>query len=498
MSRHVSLPQHFVGLILVLAAIAAACTDTAPQSDGAHPDRETEWGSEAVAYFDRLGEVYTANDFYGILDFYTPVAEIEQWRGDNRGGWPVPDLIRWNSSDLGFEVVDIDVGTNAALTLVRRPNSDDVGAVISDIDGGRIDREVDFDLADTLERSLRATPGTIRTYEGLYRAYAAAWSSGDPEAAAHLYAANATIGDVGIPGQGRPFSAVVATSTARWEALAASDVFAEQSDDAPALFLGPSEYGLDPERAVGVYRVTDDDGCQHDVGVRWELEDGFIVAETRFHQIESYRACAAAPLAEGWWTGLTLPGPSDQIVTEQIQSVDGSAIEVRNGTDALVDLLVWGLVRFADNGLSSPEMDAVTFEPSRSCLDRSGRVLDDGTVRNLYVCMYDSDVCTTAGTCAVPGTSARIAMLHELAHAWMIDHVDDQKIEDILEVSGRSTWDDVGVPWVDRGVEYAADVVAWGLLEETLPLVRLGAPPCRELVASFTVITGSPPPHRCA
>jgi hypothetical protein len=72
----------------------------------------------------------------------------------------------------------------------------------------------------------------------------------------------------------------------------------------------------------------------------------------------------------------------------------------------------------------------------------------------------------------------------------MIDHVDDAAIQELLVVSGRSTWDDQTVPWIDRGVEYAADVIAWGLLEEALPMVRLGAPPCVELRASFGALTG--------
>jgi hypothetical protein len=89
-------------------------------------------------------------------------------------------------------------------------------------------------------------------------------------------------------------------------------------------------------------------------------------------------------------------------------------------------------------------------------------------------------------------------MLHELAHAWMIDHVDDETVQELLVVSGRTTWDDQTVPWIDRGVEYAADVVAWGLLEEGLPMVRLGAPPCVELARAFAVITDSSPSNRCA
>ena len=166
---------------------------------------------------------------------------------------------------------------------------------------------------------------------------------------------------------------------------------------------------------------------------------------------------------------------------------------MRNGTPTLVELFEWGLGRFTESELPAPSLDTVTFEPSRSCAGLSGRVLDDGTSRNLYVCMYDGDVCTNADTCASPTPSARIAVLHELSHAWMLDHVDEGTIDDVLALAGRTTWDDHGVAWSDRGVEYAAEVMAWGLIDEALPMVRIGAPPCTELAAAFTLITGAPP-----
>jgi hypothetical protein len=106
--------------------------------------------------------------------------------------------------------------------------------------------------------------------------------------------------------------------------------------------------------------------------------------------------------------------------------------------------------------------------------------------------MYDSEVCTGASTCVEPGAAAKIAVLHELAHAWILDHVDHDTVNGILALSGRTAWDDPEVPWTERGVEYAADVVAWGLIDKTLPMVRLGTPPCMELAAAFALLTGAP------
>jgi hypothetical protein len=490
--------RHLLRSAFLAVVLLAALTGCSPPQREAVP---AEWGAEAIVYFERLATAYTDNDVYGILDFYTPVADIEKWRGDNRGGWPIPDLIRWNSADLGVEIVSVSLGEDAALTLVRWPGNSDLGAVVSDLDQGRIDHEVHFDLGSSLAQGLRALPATIGAYEDHYAAYAHLWSAGEPSSISSLYAPGADIVDVAGAGGPVPVEEVVdGTMGMRWDAVSAADLFGDVTVmDTPAVFLGPTEYGTDPQRAVGVYAVTDNEGCEHQVAVQWVLVDGAIVDEQRFHEAESYRACAGLEPPDGWWSGLSLPRSLDQITTGSVATVGGDVIEVRNGTSALTELLDWGMRRFADNHLPPPSIDTVTFEPSRSCEGLSGRVLDDGTTRNLYVCMYDSDVCAGVETCSSASPSARLAVLHELAHAWMLDHIDDTASDRVLAVSGRTTWDDHEAPWSDRGVEYAAEVMAWGLIDEGLPMVRIGAPACSELGAAYMVLTGVPPPaDRCS
>jgi hypothetical protein len=480
--------MRFAGFAMLLLATVAGCSSAEP---GAEP---TQWGVEAVQYFAGLADAYNDNDYYAILDFYTPVAEIEKRRGDNRSSSLVPDLIKWNSADLGVDVVSVHLGAEAALTLVQWPNPGELGAIVSAFDGGRIAHEIAFDLGGSLERSLRALPATVTTYESLYDTFAVAWSTGDRSSIIGLYASGARIDDLLGFGMQVPFEEIAdSTTVLRWDPVAASEVFGDSvSFDVPAVFLGPAEYGSDPQRAVGIYRVTDAHGCEDQVAVRWILKNGVIVDERRFHETESYRECATPDLADGWWSGLALPTPSDQVATGSVETSDGVSIEVRNGTPTLVGLFQWGLGRFVESDLPLPRVDAVTFEPSRSCEGRSGRLLDDGTMRNLYVCMYDSDVCIGASSCVAPGSAAKVAVLHELAHAWILDNVEQDTVNGILTLSGRTAWDDPEVPWNERGVEYAADVIAWGLIDKTLPMVRLGDPPCTELAAAFTRLTGAP------
>lgn len=494
MSPWHGLPRLVGGALCLVIAVSSCTTASDATNSGV-------WGDESVAYFDQLAEAYRANDSYGVLDFYAPGAAIEMWRGDNRGGWPVPELLIWNSSDLGLAVESEFLGGSEALNLVLWPNSGRRGAVVSTIEDGRISQEVAYEVGASLVRSLRALPATAATYETLYVAYATAWSLGEGSGVEALYAPGAVIHDdlVGVTNADIG-SLMDSDAESVWESATVSEVDdGGRGFEDRALFLGPAEYGEDPGRAVGVFKVTDSTGCEQQVAVRWTLEGGVIVEEVRYREIESFRSCSRVSLPEGWWTGLSLPPPSDQVVTGTLTTPSGREIDVHNGTKVLEDLLMWGLGRYQSAGLPEPRMDTVTFQPSRRCEGRSGRVLDDGNRRELFVCMYESDVCTRLERpCDSPATAVRVAFLHELGHAWMIDNLTDEMEQHLLEISGRDVWDDHDVPWVDRGVEYAADVLAWGLLEEPLAMVRIGAPPCIELAAAYGALTGEAPPRGSA
>ncbi len=448
-----------------------------------------EWGTAADRFFAELAMSYSDNDFYGVLDFYAPGAVVEQWRADNRGGSRVPELLQWNSGDLAQDLLAVYLGEHEALTLVRWPSSGELGAIVSAFDGGLITGETTFDLGAELEQRLRALPATVLFYEDLAADYAQAWSTADPESRARLYAANATVRDPieGLEATDR--DAIVELPAQQWMVLDAAELGVAVTS-APAVYLGPARYGDDPLQAVGLFVVVDAAGCDRRVAVRWVIEDGRIVDEERFQDTASTRTCGPTVLPQGWWNDLHLPGPSDQIVTGAIATSGGQPVTVRNGTPLLETLVDWGFERFSLAGLPEPRIDSVVFEPSRSCRERSGRVLDDGTTRDLFVCIYETEVCDGADECAVPTTSARLTILHELGHAWMIDQVTPETEARLLELARREVWNDLDVPWIDRGVEYAAEVLAWGLIDERLTMVRLGAPPCRELASAYSLLTG--------
>jgi hypothetical protein len=469
--------------------LVSACGSTGEERASA------AWGDEAMTFFLGLSRAYAEEDFLGVLDFYAPGAEVQMSRGGFTGG-EVVDLLHIGPI-LNQELFDLHLGVEEALRLIWWPESGKYGAVEAVLDGGSILNETVFDDAVSLGRGLRATPEVLGFYNDLYAGYAEAWSSGDRNRVAAFYAPEATLseplfGNVSVGSEA--VADLVLDSQARWTPLSIASIAGDATDveRGSALYLGPTMYGRDPQLAVGIYRVQAAGGCSIQVAVRWVLENGVIVDERHYPEVESLRRCGAGELPEGWWTNLDLPGPRDEVVTGTIHTA-GNEIAVHNGTERLVGVIEWALERFDSAGLAEPRIESVTFEPSRRCAGLSGRVVEETGSRDLFLCLYERDLCFGGGTCDVPALNARVGILHELGHAWTLDHTDGPTRNRLLDLSGRETWDDPGAPWHLRGSEYAAEVLAWGLLDELVPMVRIGDPPCSELTEAFELLTGSKP-----
>ncbi|MGA8041042.1 MAG: hypothetical protein WCA93_13130 [Acidimicrobiia bacterium] len=475
--------------VLALAFLIASCGTN-------HQASADKWGNEATDFLDELSNRYAENDFYGILDFYESTSFVEIWRGDLHGGAIIPNILRWNAGDMARRVDSVLLDDNDALELVTWEDSGRASAIIETIAAGRISHEVVYELVDTLRRSLRANPEVIATYTDLYDRYAGAWNDADADEIGDLYSGDAVVTDslTGLEADG--LEKVTTTATPGTLTPFAMSGLAGDSGqtDTRGLFLGPAPYGDDPSRALGVYTTVDSAGCSQQMAVVWQLEQGQIVDEHRYHEVESFRSCHDE-LPEGWWTGLGLPTPSDEVATDSVTTPGGSQIEVRNGGPMLEQALLGGFARFAAVGLEEPRFDAVAFEPSRKCVNRSGRVIQTGGERVLYICLFEYEVCPQQTACDDVRLSIRATIAHELAHAWMIDQVDRDTESQLLQFSGRTDWDDPGIPWGDRGVEFSAEVMAWGLLADPPRMARIGAPSCDVLLGAFRILTGANPAH---
>jgi hypothetical protein len=486
-TRHQLTKGLWVAAPLLVLALASGCSST----DEA--DAPETWGDEAVAYLGALSSALTRDDFYDVLDFYAPGAEVYVGRTGFSRGRVITFLNR--GPRLDQELLAVHLGDEDALRLIWWPGSSTHGAAVSDFEDGVITHETFFDDVGALRTGLRVAEAIIGPYEDRYGEFADAWASGDTDRIKALYHRDAVLSQPlgGIEAHGRDEIALLAPDApVSWTPLALSEVGPEGRGEF-ALYLGPTtEFARDPQKAVGVYQTELQDGCSIQTAVRWELADGLIVDERRYPEIDSFRRCFPDDLPNGWWTGLDLPGPRDEVVTGTIQTAQQD-ITVRNGTDRLTGLARWGLDRFEAAGLPEPRIATVTFEPSRSCGDLSGRVVQENGSRHLFLCLHDHELCPVDEACAVPGLNSRLGALHELGHAWLLDQADQATRSSLLEASGLTTWSNLSVPWQERGSEYAAEVLAWGLLDERIPMVRIGNPECSELTEAFEILTGTTP-----
>ena len=155
-------------------------------------------------------------------------------------------------------------------------------------------------------------------------------------------------------------------------------------------------------------------------------------------------------------------------------------IVVRDASPAEIDLISWAVARYRAARLDLPAL-TITFHPtSAGCGGETGLGLyKDGHI----------DLCPGM----VINVMTRHTVLHEMAHAWTEQHDDPAVIGRFLQARRLPTWDSWDYPWLSRGWEQAADIVAWGIGERIVsPRVPDASPD--ELSHLFRLLTGTPLP----
>jgi hypothetical protein len=280
------------------------------------------------------------------------------------------------------------------------------------------------------------------------------------------------------------FDAPLAHAAAYAEEAAGTAVASIQGTDAPAVYLdervpqlaGTMAVVLEPEPGV----------CPRTTAIQLKVEGGRIREERRLRAPGPGRGCGLP--ATGWWSALTAPVPEEG----PTRSVPLGAhdVELRGASPGLEQVLRWGIGRFRAAGLEPPALASVSFSAATGrCAGVGGRARlgDDGV--ELLLCFGEEKVCREA-TCATATLSARITLLHELAHAWLHAHLDEQAEQAYVDRIGVQAWNSGDLPWAERGVERAAETLMWGLLDRHIPLPRIGDPPCEDLSADFRLLTG--------
>jgi hypothetical protein len=134
----------------------------------------------------------------------------------------------------------------------------------------------------------------------------------------------------------------------------------------------------------------------------------------------------------------------------------------------------WATARFADTGLTLPELRIHIHPTMDGCRGNGGLYSHDGTHGRIDLC-----------------TRSTWTLLHELAHAWEHHTMTDTTRRAFLDHTGLQTWADPDTDWDERGTEAAAQAIAWGLLDT--PVTN----PDRftDELYLFELLTGTPSPR---
>ena len=264
----------------------------------------------------------------------------------------------------------------------------------------------------------------------------------------------------------------------------------------PAIYIAPSL--VDRSRHDEVHIVLDVDdgsGCPGLVAVSLDLADGRIQSEKRFHEVASVRRCRdVTTLQSGWWEGIDIPDPVLLVETDpMVWPERGVTVKVFNGTPEVTGFVRWGLERFDTAGLPLPNIGSVTFlVKASSCREYLGLYDARSEAAAISLCRTVAQTCADVA-CTQWRPAARHTLLHEYAHAWMHERVDEATRQRFLRFSGVDRWDDPEDEWAQRGMEQAADAIAYGLLG--MPEYR--AANCERSLEGFRLLTGHEPLTSC-
>jgi hypothetical protein len=324
--------------------------------------------------------------------------------------------------------------------------------------------------------------------------YVAGWSGRDKAAIGGHYAQDASLEDglLGVHAAGTAITDLAAEPLS--SGGLAGMTLAELPDfGGPAVFAAGSTMNNDPMDGIALILTTPEGAaCPQQVAVWLQLDPtGRIDSETRYHRLADLAGChPAVDVPTGWWQTLAIPEPIKVVLTGTINA-GRTEVEVYNGSPELDALLQWGVGRLESVGLTVPTIGRVTFYAGQvdRCEGIAGLIQGDA----ISLCFNTATACAEIN-CTTWRSWTRATLLHELGHAWMAQNLAAATIDQFLEQADMRTWAGSDAAWADRGVELAAETLAWALMDEPYQVRRqLGPRTCDELAALYEILTGSRP-----
>lgn len=132
------------------------------------------------------------------------------------------------------------------------------------------------------------------------------------------------------------------------------------------------------------------------------------------------------------------------------------------------------MARFDSAGLTLPELRIYAHATNEGCQGHIGLFNGDQSGNRIDLCVR-----------------TEYLILHELAHAWEHHFMTESTREAFLDHTGLTTWNHIETDWDERGIEAAAQAIAWGLLDT--PITNADAFP--EELHQFELLTGIASPR---
>jgi hypothetical protein len=149
--------------------------------------------------------------------------------------------------------------------------------------------------------------------------------------------------------------------------------------------------------------------------------------------------------------------------------------------DADIALAKWGLSRFEHAGLVLPEVSLAFHDDKRRCQGHNG-YFHPGRPHRIDICGFNWDRFLV---------TPRKVMLHELAHVWLHNNLDEEAREAFLELRGLDIWQDAQAQWAEQGQEHAAEIMAWGLMDEEISMTSIGETDLSKLEEVFDALVST-------
>ncbi len=516
-----------LGILLGLALAAVACrspsdSSSAGSSVTVEPTAEPQpWAWQADIWLRALGEVIPEQGGRAWRYFWDPHVE-----------WDAVSIDREGRILRGDEAV-----TMMAVLIPRESQASRREAVFLDRDGAVLLNRFSWEEANMNWTTPYRTPaqlvnvmspigvnGAAKVVTGMSadswrersdstaepdaaEAFAAAWLDVRSGRAApeSLYSPQATITD-SIAGVIASGTVEVATLVRREATIHWTTALVGGEGDDPADVVMEAIYPLRTGPGVIdslVVVMVGDDGnqCPGPMAMVLDVADDLIEKSTRYWDLERARRCLEADeLPDGWWSLQSLVFDDRYVPSEDLATRTGTVsvgdieIDLYNSTDELEALIDWAMRRFEQASLEIPDVHSIRFsEFSEPCHDVNGRVEFGNDAAEILLCLCEHDL-SGDGISYHSELDCKHIVLHELAHVWMRQQLDDATREAFLASVGLETWVDGDIiPWQRQGREVAAETIAWGLLDEPMTMYKIGAPEAETLTAGFALLTGLAP-----